>query len=478
MEHAPPVRLTLKEGLCMESRPEPCGMVIFGASGDLASRKLLPSLGYLKEQTLLPEGFFVLGLARTALSEAEFRAKASGLSEARYISGDYLDPAAYRALKKRLDELHARNRTRGNTLFYLAVPPPLYGVIPRMLDQAGLLDKTGGWRRVIVEKPFGEDLASARKLDDELHEVLDETRIYRIDHYLGKETVQNILIFRFANSIFEPVWNRDHIDHVQISALESVGVEHRAGYYDKAGVIRDMFQNHMLQLLALTAMEAPAGFEADRVRDEKMQVLRSLKPLDPARSVILGQYEGYPAEKGVAAGSRTPTFGAMRLEVGSWRWSGVPFYLRAGKALGARRTEIAVTFKAIPHSIFSPLTPKHFCPNTLIFRIQPDEGISLTFSAKKPGPKLCIGSLTMDFDYTAAFGSAPPESYARLLLDCMLGDQTLFIRHDAVEESWRYLEPLLTASDLPVPPYARGSSGPKAAEELPARDGRSWVPCG
>lgn len=469
------VRVRVREGLCIEEKPHPCGLIIFGASGDLTRRKLFPSLVHLKERNLLPKSFYVAGVARSAMTDAELNAQAPSLDAVCYVQGEYDDAATYRALKERLGALDKSHRTGGGAIFYLAVPPSLYPVILSGLGAAGLLQGSapGGWARVIIEKPFGRDLATALELEKALDAHLRENQIYRIDHYLGKETVQNILLFRFANSIFEPIWNRSHIDHVQISVFESLGVERRAGYYDASGVVRDMCQNHMTQLLALTAMEPPPSFASDRVRDEKVQVFRSLKPLKP-KDAVLGQYAGYRDEPGVAKDSRTPTYAALKVEIENWRWEGVPFYLRTGKKLGARAAEIAVTFKRVPHSLIPQLRPEDFSANVLVFRIQPDEGISLSFEAKKPGPKLCLGDLTMDFDYDEVFGEDPPEAYQRLLLDCMLGDQTLFIRRDAVEETWRFVEPLLDPGKLQPASYDPGGTGPAAAEALLERDGRKW----
>jgi glucose-6-phosphate 1-dehydrogenase len=445
------MRIDLREELCVEHKPVPCTLVIFGASGDLASRKLFPSLASLKKRGLLAKGFRAVGVGRS---------EAPGVRP--YLRGDYEAPETYERLKKLL---------RGdNVLFYLAVPPALYAKIVHRLAAAGLL-KGPGWSRVVIEKPIGCDLKTALSMEKEFSRHLREDQIYRIDHYLGKETVQNLLIFRFMNSIFEPVWDRRCIDHVQISVLEELGVEHRAGYYDSAGVLRDMFQNHMLQLLALTAMEPPAGFDAESVRDEKIQVLRSLSP---SPGVVLGQYEGYAKEVSVRPKSRTPTYAAMRVEVESWRFAGVPFYLRTGKRLGKRAAEIAVTFKQIPHCLVPGLRPADVSPNVLALRIQPDEGISLTFEAKRPGPKFCLGSLTMDFDYDETFGEDPPEAYERLLLDAMQGDPTLFIRRDAVERSWEFLSPVLEDKSLEIHTYAPGSRGPKEADALLSQDGRAW----
>ncbi|MDD5656037.1 MAG: glucose-6-phosphate dehydrogenase [Elusimicrobia bacterium] len=477
LRSGPGLRYSIRESLCFETKPEPCGMVIFGASGDLCARKILPALRRLGERSLLPERFFVLGVGRSAFDPASLRKGLPQAAGADYLQGDYTSEDTYRRLKLRLQELSNRHDTRGNTVFYLALPPALFHDATHRLGEAGLLEEDwGGWARVVFEKPFGRDLASALALAVELGDHLKESQVYRIDHYLGKDTVQNVLMLRFANAIFEPIWNRDHIDHVQISALETESIGRRAGYYDSAGVLRDMFQNHMLQLLSLVAMEPPASFAPDWLRDEKVKVFRALRPWadhPPIDNAVLGQYAGYPGEPGVARDSRTPTFAAMRLFVDNWRWQGVPFYLRSGKSLRRRSAEIAVTFKPVPHSVFKPLLPAHLDANTLVFHIQPREGIALTIEAKKPGPKICMGALTMDFDYLQAFGEHPPEAYERLLLDIMLGDQTLFTRHDALEESWRFLEPLLKA-ELPLRSYAPGYWGPQESEALPAADNRAW----
>jgi glucose-6-phosphate 1-dehydrogenase len=410
----------------MEHKPEPCGFVLFGASGDLAARKILPSLCGLARKGHLPEGFFVLGVGRSPVPEDTLRRLSEGAIDLYYLQGDYGSEEAYRALDRKLQELSGKRGTRGNAIFHLALPPSLFHGVTHRLGEAGLLDSSrSGWSRVIFEKPFGRDLASAAALAGEIRDHLTEPQVYRMDHYLGKETVQNILMFRFANSIFEPVWNRGYIDHVQISVLEAEGVGRRAGYYDPAGVVRDMFQNHMLQLLALVGMEPPAAFTPDDLRDEKVKLLRLLTPWTKGaleRDVVLGQYQGYREEPGVGAASDTPTYCAMRLGIDNWRWNGVPFYLRSGKSLAKRVGEIAVVFKRVPHSLFKPLLPTDLQPNTLVLRIQPDEGISLSIETKKPGPKTCMGTLTMDFDYAAAFGEKPPEAYERLLLDVMLGD--------------------------------------------------------
>ncbi|MDD5627572.1 MAG: glucose-6-phosphate dehydrogenase [Elusimicrobia bacterium] len=477
LRHGPGLKFSIREGLCIEHKPQPCGLVLFGTSGDLAARKILPALQGLGAQGLLPERFFVLGLGRAPVDEAALRRQAPGVKGLYYLRGDYGAAATYQDLGRRLKELSARHGTSGNVIFYLALPPDLFHPVTHKLGAAGLLDEpTRAWTRVVFEKPFGRDLTSALSLAAEIRDHLKERQVYRMDHYLGKDTVQNVLMFRFANSIFEPVWKRTYIDHVQISVLEAEGVGHRAGYYDRSGVLRDMFQNHMLQLLALVAMEPPSSFAAERVRDEKIKVFKALKPIDPAqpgRGLVLGQYSGYRSEPGVAAASAAPTYAAMRVEIENWRWEGVPFYLRSGKRLAGRAAEIAVVFKKVPHSMFRELSPDHLEANTLVFRIQPDEGVSLTIEAKKPGPKTCIGALTMDFDYAEAFGEHPPEAYQRLLLDVMLGDQTLFPREDALEETWSFIQPWLDA-DLPLSPYAPGSFGPAEADALLEAEGRAW----
>jgi len=477
LRQGPGLKFSIREGLCIERKPAPCGLVIFGASGDLVARKILPALQGLSSRGLLPEHFFVLGLGRAPLDEAALRSRAPGVKNLHYLRVDYGAASAYETLVRKLRGLSVQRGARGNTIFYLALPPDLFHPVTHKLGEAGLLDESsGGWSRVVFEKPFGRDLASARSLAAEICDHLKEPQVYRMDHYLGKDTVQNVLMFRFANSIFEPVWKRTYIDHVQISVLEAEGVGRRAGYYDSAGVLRDMFQNHMLQLLALVAMEPPAGFAADCVRDEKIKVFQALKPLDPAdcgRGVVLGQYAGYRGEPGVSPASATPTYAAMRVEIENWRWQDVPFYLRSGKALRRRSAEIAVVFKHVPHSMFRELSPSNLEANALVFRIQPEEGVALTIEAKKPGPKTCLGALTMDFDYAEAFGEHPPESYERLLLDVMLGDQTLFPREDALEQTWSFIQPLLEA-ELPLRSYAQGSGGPAEAASLIEAEGRSW----
>ena len=504
-------QVTMRGKFCTESTPEPCGLVIFGASGDLTHRKLVPALFSLFQKQYLSEHFFILGCARTVMTDGVFREKVHDSLKGRfkgipastierfiqrcvYLPGDYQDPSLYASLLERLKQLDTEYATGGSHIFYLATPPSLYCSIVTSLGSAGLTGKTEDslpWVRVVVEKPFGRDLESAMALDRELHRVLYEHQIYRIDHYLGKETVQNILMFRFANAIFEPIWNRRYIDHVQITVAESLGVEHRAGYFEQAGLFRDMFQNHILQMLALVAMEPPVSFDADSVRDEKVKLLRSIRPfpLDDLDSwIVRGQYgpgqvaeievPGYLQERGVAPDSQVETFVAAKVLVDNWRWQGVPFYLRSGKRLLRRVSEIAITFKRVPHSMFAPLSPGELSPNVLVLNVQPEEGISLTIQAKHPGPRVCMSSLMMDFNYQEVFGIELPDAYERVLLDCMLGDQTLFIRHDGMEVAWSLITPVLGAWEESTPdsiyPYPAGSWGPSESEALLERDGRTW----
>lgn len=498
-----------KAELClMEQIPEPCAIVIFGASGDLTYRKLIPSLFYLQEQSLLSKQYYIVGVGRTPFSDQAFQDKVirslprnapiahkrSFTERFRYVTGDYSDPATYLALSKYLDELDKIHGVKGNRLFYLSIPPSLYSNVIEQLGLAKLTRQSANgnsWVRVIIEKPFGSDLSSAEKLNLRVHRWLQEDQVYRIDHYLGKETVQNIMIFRFANILFEQGWNRNTIDHVQITAAEELGVEHRAGYYDQAGVLRDMFPNHLFQLLALIAMEPPSRFEADAVRDRKLDIFRSIRPWSPlelTRNAVRGQYSagslngqrviGYREEEGVRRESATPTFAAVRLEIDNWRWQGVPFYLRSGKRMAERVTEIAVQFKHVPVSIFQPLLTQNLAPNVLRFRIQPDEQISISFEAKHPGPKLCMSTVTMNFGYEETFGMPPPAAYARLFHDSMTGDQTLFARSDGVEQCWRVLDPLLemwgAQGEENLAIYPAGSWGPSASAALLSRDGRTW----
>ncbi len=496
---------------CAEELPPPCGAVIFGASGDLAMRKLIPSLFGLFQKQFLPDRFFLLGFARTEMDDAEFRHKiGQRLREAasgedaeiekfadlcHYLVGDYQTADSYRRLSEALGELGQKHGAGDRLIFYLSVPPRIYGGIVEGLGKAGLLDEADGevWRRLVFEKPFGHDLASARELDRALAARLAESQIYRIDHYLGKETVQNIMMLRFANTVFEPLWNRRYVDHVQITVAEDIGIEARAGYYDRAGLLRDMFQNHILQILALIAMEPPVSFAADHVRDEKVKLLSSIHPLsdrDLSENVVRAQYAGgrvnerwlpgYRQEEGVDEASTTETYVALKLFVENWRWKGVPFYLRSGKRLAAKSTEVSIVYKAVPHSIFHPLEAEDLAANVLKLSIQPREGMSLSIQAKRPGPKLCMDVLDLSFDYHEVFEPTPIDAYGRLLLDTMLGDQTLFLRSDNIDIAWRLLTPILEdwqkgeSALAALHFYPAGGQGPREADGLLARDGRGW----
>ena len=469
----------LRVGLRRPASPLPCIAVIFGATGDLGRRKLYPALYNLAVQRLLPSGFTVVGFSRQDLGDEEFRrrvrASVDEFSRSRpvdpnvwesfekglfYVSGDFTDGPRYDALARRLDEIDHERATGGNRLYYLATPPSFFANIIEGLGAAGLgrepalAEGTHGWTRVVVEKPFGRDLQSARELNEVLHKVYDEDQIYRIDHYLGKETVQNILVFRFGNGMFEPIWNRNYIDNVQITVAESIGVEGRGGYYEEAGALRDMVENHMMQLLSLVGMEPPVGFDGTAIRDEKAKVVRSIRaiPADAVgRLTVRGQYgpgfvageaiPGYREETGVDPKSSVETFVALKLAIDNWRWSGVPFYLRHGKALPRQATEIAVTFKEPPQGLFSEITGEPPEANVLVLRIQPDEGIELKFAAKVPGAVVQLREVQMDFLYGTSFGLQSPDAYETLLLDCMLGDSSLFTRSDEVEAAWSLLHP-------------------------------------
>jgi glucose-6-phosphate 1-dehydrogenase len=497
-----------------ERIPEPCNMVIFGASGDLTHRKLLPALYNLELGHLLPPEFCVIGFARRPKSHQEFRdemkAAINAFSRQKpvrddvwadfeqrmfYVQSTFEDQAGYQTLLDLMRKNDQEHGTRGNRLYYLSTPPSEHGAIVQQLHELEHPRTNGqktGWSRIIVEKPFGHDLKSAQELNELLHSVFEEDQVYRIDHYLGKETVQNILVFRFANGIFEPIWNRDHVDHVQITVAEAVGVEGRAGYYEQAGTIRDMVANHMLQLLALTAMEPPSAFDATSVRDEKVKVLRAIHPWQHREEgrdfTVRGQYgpgwvagqqmPGYREEPGVNPESTTDTYVALKLYLDNWRWAGVPFYLRTGKALPKRVTEIAVTFKNAPFSMFRQTAATSLEPNVLAMRIQPDEGIVLKFGAKVPGPDIAIRSVNMDFLYGASFDVAVADAYERLLLDCLLGDSTLFTREDEVQAQWTLIDNIVENWQHQPPPkfpnYAAGTWGPEEANRFIERDGRSW----
>jgi glucose-6-phosphate 1-dehydrogenase len=489
---------------------DPCIMVIFGGAGDLTRRLLVPAICNLVEAKLLPDAFAMVGIARTEMDDDGYRqylvdavrtfARGAApetmrwvVERSSYIQGGFDDPATYEKLQSSLSEIAERRGTR-NYLFYLATPPEYFVKIVRRLGKAGLAEESeGAWRRVVIEKPFGHDLASARALDKKILRVLDEHQIYRIDHYLGKETVQNILVFRFGNGIFEPIWNRQHIDHVQITAAETVGVETRGSFYDATGALRDMVPSHIFQLLSLTAMEAPNSFGADAVRGEKSKVLDAVHRFTPeaaARDVVRGQYtagivngrpvNAYRKEPNVAPNSQTETYVAMKLMIDNWRWAGVPFYLRTGKALARRKTEIAIRFKQAPLALFRDTPVEKLTPNWLVLNIQPDEGVSLQFGAKIPGPLLRLGSVEMEFRYEDYFAAKPSTGYETLIYDCMIGDATLFQSAENIEAAWRVVQPILDAWRCgysgPLATYPAGSAGPREADEFIARDGRQWRP--
>jgi glucose-6-phosphate 1-dehydrogenase len=493
---------------------QPCILVIFGATGDLTHRKLLPALYNLAIEQPLPPQFTVVGVARRPFTDEQFRAEAlesiNTFSRRRpvnpsvwetfarglfYCQTQFDDINGYRALAERLAMLDRERGTGGNRIFYLATPPSFYTTIGNLLSESGnakrgVASGDNGWTRIIVEKPFGHDLASAQALNAELDKGFSEDQIYRIDHYLGKETVQNIMVLRFGNGIFEPVWNRRYIDNVQITVAETVGVEGRGEYYEEAGAIRDMVQNHMMQLLTLTAMEPPVAFGADSVRDEKVKVLRAIPPLQDTEIVadtVRGQYgpgllggevvPGYRKEPEVSANSQTETYIALKLQIENWRWAGVPFYLRTGKRLTKRVTEIAIQFKRPPYLLFQNSGAEQIQPNVLSLRIQPNEGISVRFIAKVPGQEMRLRSVNMDFLYGSSFGVEPPEAYERLLLDAMVGDATLFTRIDETELAWQLVDTIVAAWDKTqthIAQYEPGTWGPKEADALIERDGRTW----
>jgi len=491
---------------------DPCVVVIFGASGDLASRKLLPAFYNLAKEHLLPDEFAIVGFARSSLDDDQFRNRVREticthhgskddfesricdwvVDRLSYLTGDYHDASRFLELKDILNTMDQKRGTRGNYLYYLATPPDVFLDIVKQLKVCGLADEEEGtWRRFIVEKPFGHDLRSARQLNHDLLQLIEENQIYRIDHYLGKETVQNILVFRFSNSIFEPVWNRRYIDHVQITVAETLGAEHRGDFYDKVGALRDMVPSHMMQLLSLTAMEPPASFQADAVRDEQTKVLRavqSFEPEDVLSSAVRGQYDegvigeqhvpAYRAEPLVDPHSNTETFVALKLFIDNWRWASVPIYLRTGKRLAKRLSEIVIQFRAVPLIMFRDTPVHELTPNTIVMHIQPDEAISLQFGVKIPGPQVRVRSVNMDFRYSDYFEVQSGTGYERLLYDCMVGDATLFQRADTVEAGWAIVDPILDVwKALPprsFPNYPAGTWGPSASFELIEKDGREW----
>ena len=532
------------EGIILEEAPDiqeqfqvssPALMVIFGASGDLANRKLLPALYKLFQQRLLPHNFVIVGYARSPLSDDEFRSRARAsmalhaevdlqssawdafAPRLSYISGEYDDAEGFKVLRERMKSLDEQWNIGGNRLFYLSTPPSVYEPIVTCLGAAGLVKPAAGrsWTRIVIEKPFGSDLESAHKLNDHVLSVFDEDQVYRIDHYLGKETVQNVLVFRFANGIFEPIWNRNYVDNVQITVAESIGVEGRGGYYEKSGALRDMMQNHLIQLVSLTAMEPPIAFDAKAVRDQKVNLLRAIRPLHPEEVpnyVVRAQYgagtaatrpvSAYLDENGVASDSTTETYVAWRMEIDNWRWQGVPFYLRTGKALPRKASEISVTFRRAPHLLFEStngfeslarqpagmMAPTHrdrLSRNVLTMRIQPDEGITLKTLAKRPGPSVILTPVNLEFTYGHSFGD-PPDAYQRLLLDVVLGDSTLFTRRDEVELAWQRITQVLEGWNMEeeeavngdaryvLPQYPAGTWGPEEASYLLAKEGQHW----
>ena len=504
----------LRRGLVEDRTGDACALVIFGASGDLTRRKLMPAIYNLALSRSLPTGFAVVGVARRQKTNEQFRAEMKeGVTQhsrrkpidpalwadfergVGYVQGSFDQASTYEKLRTHLEELDKERGTRKNRLYYLAVPPSEFATIVANLAQAGLVadptaERTGGpWTRIIIEKPFGHDLQSSRELNDCIASAFAESQVFRIDHYLGKETVQNLLVFRFANSMFEPLWSREHVDHVQITVAEEIGVEGRGKFFEQTGITKDIVENHLMQLLCLTAMEPPISLSADAVRDEKVKVLRSLRRFEPSMvrdNVVRGQYgrgfikgeEGvaYREEPDVAKDSKVETYVAMKVHVDNWRWGGVPFYVRAGKRLARRVTEIAIQFKKVPHHLFNA-PDGGISQNVLAVRVQPDEGIAIRFITKEPGNATVLRDVAMDFRYGTAFGSNTPEAYERLLLDAMRGDATLFTRRDEVEEQWAFIDPVIEAwREQPVTPpqYPSGSWGPEQADDLLARDGRRW----
>lgn len=502
----------LQDPLRFARQIPPCAIVIFGASGDLSRRKLLPSLYRLFYERRISQSFAVIGSSRTAMSDAQFRERmkesvSKFLEDAPfdeevwkafeqslfYVPGDLTNPSSYDDLKKKLDEVEKSHQTAGNVLFYLSTQPSHYADAIKELG-AHQMAKGNGWRRVIIEKPFGHDLESALKLNEEIHTVFDESAIYRIDHYLGKETVQNILAFRFGNGIFEPLWNRRYVSHVQITAAESIGVEGRGGYYQEAGALRDMIQNHLSQVMATVAMEPPTVFDAENVRDERAKLLRAVRVMkaeDVPKYAVAGQYgpakvggqdlPGFREEPSVDPDSQTDTYAAVTFFIDNWRWAGVPFYIRTGKRMPKRVTDIAIQFHAPPLGLFSQETKggllREARPNLLVLRIQPEEGISLRFLSKSPGSGMRVRPVSMDFNYGSSFGERTPTAYETLLVDAMAGDPTLYTRQDMVEASWRIVQPVLEVwgkTKFDFPNYASGSWGPKESDEMLARQGHVW----
>jgi glucose-6-phosphate 1-dehydrogenase len=502
-----PLENPFQDPLRFERRAPECAIVIFGATGDLARRKLLPALYRLRFDRRLPAGFSIIGVSRKPLSDEDYREKmlaavkefsedtevdpdvwnafANGLF---YVPGNFSDPGVYQKLGTKLTEVDQERHTGGNVLFYLSIQPSQYATVAQGLGAAGL-GKNCGWRRLIVEKPFGHDLASARELSDQLHKVFDESEVYRIDHYLGKETVQNILAFRFGNGIFEPLWNRRYVNHVQITAAESIGVEGRGAYYQETGALADMIQNHLLQVMATIAMEPSASFKARSVRDERSKLLRSIRPMPPERiltDTVAGQYgpariggeevPGFRQEPGVDPNSQTDTYAAATFFVDNWRWAGVPFYVRTGKRLPKRVTEIAIEFNRAPLAMFESEEAER-SPNLLIVRVQPEEGISLKFLSKRPGTGMRLRPVSMDFNYGSSFGERSPSAYETLLLDAIVGDPTLYTRQDMVEASWAVVEPIQNVwreKRFDFPNYPAGTWGPAASDEMLARRGHAW----
>lgn len=500
---------TARRGSIYGGTAEPCAIILFGASGDLAKRKVIPAMFDLAQHNSLGDRFAILGFARTPMTDESFRQSISEAaktisevgpidpakwdafaSNLYYCPGDYGDPDSYARLAKRVAELNEQRNLGGNRLFYLSTPPEVYKDIIEQLGKVGLAHPSSpsSWVRIIIEKPFGRDLASAKELNKIVLNVFEEKQIYRIDHYLGKDTVQNLLVLRFGNGIFEPLWTRNYVDHVQITASETLGVERRGGFYETAGALRDMIQSHVLQLTSLVSVEPPASFDANAVRNEKLKVLQSIRPFNlemVAQWVVRGQYApgtidgkpvpGYREEPHVSPTSRTETFVAMRVLIDNWRWAGVPIYLRTGKRLARRTTEIMIQFKRAPHIVFRD---KDVQANRLVLNIQPSEGICISFGAKMPGTEMNIGNVAMDFNYVKAFGNGSRSAYATLLNDCLRGDATLFDRGDSVEAAWALVDPILdvwsAAKTATVPEYPSGSWGPKESDQLLERDGRQW----